>query len=456
MISAGLFAFSCTCLAALFEVHSFPLPDPHAHVLLANADSDKTADVFVLDGLLLTAYPSAANYAPVVIPLADGTSAFDIADLDGDGKNEVMAVCHDRILRYSIPTNGTAPPGEELFSLKNYLGPSTSPYPQVLVVKHEGRSVLALPSDDTVELREADGALASKYEASERTFVGAADKTRLGPLSFSSREDDLELDVWMMSEIEPKSPSPGSPFPPLPSVLTGRKPERRPFPGGRQGRVGEWFPLKKDGTTLLRAVCEERRRGLRTIVRIREAKSDEDDFLDKNITLGPERTYAGALISYGEYYPDFNGDGYVDLTLWKAPSPGMSVDSLTRAITGGVWPIDMVFHLFSPEKKRFEPTPWSHIALTAPVSWFLEGGPVRNEVFGDFNGDKRTDFALGKDNRTYAAWLSTKKGFPQSPDFEYSLPEDIRDVFCADLDGAGSTSIGLRTAKNLYLLRARP
>jgi hypothetical protein len=460
MIATGLSASAlvCTCLAALFDVHAFPLPEPHAHVLLANADADGTADVFILDGLRLTAYSSAADYAPIIIPLADGTSAFDIVDLDGDGRSEVIAVCHDRILRYTIPPEGASLPAEELFTLQTQLDPAPSPYPQVLVVKHEGRSLLALPCAGAIELRAADSTLVSRYAAADKTLLVADDNTNVWPLwRPPSREGDLDLDVWILRQFEPESVTADIPFAPFPNDSERRAPDRFVFDGDPSEEPCTWFPLKTDRTTLLRALCKPARRGQSTTVRIREAKSEEDDFLDKNTTLGPARNYAGEQVSYNEDYPDFNGDGYVDLTLWKAPSPGVSVDALTRAITGGAWPLDLVFHLFSPEKRRFEATSCSRIALTVPVRWFLEGEPVQNEVFRDFDGDKRTDFALSDTDHSFSAWLFTDNGFSRSPDFRYTFPESIQDVaFRADLDGSGRTSIGLRTDKHLYLLKATP
>jgi len=458
MIATGLSASAlvCTCLAALFDVHAFPLPEPRAHVLLANADADGTADVFVLDGLRLLAYPSAADYALIIIPLADGTSAFDIVDLDGDGRSEVIAVCHDRILRYTIPAEGASPPAEELFTLQTQLDPAPSPYPQVLVVKHEGRSLLALPCVGAIELRAADSTLVSRYAATDKTLLVADEDMTAWPLWRSpSREGDLDLDVWILRQFEPKSVTADIPFAPFTNDPVRRAPDRFVFDGDPSEEPCTWFPLKTDRTTLLRALCRSARRGQSTTVRIREAKSEEDDFLDKNTTLGPARSYAGEQVFHDEDHPDFNGDGYVDLTLWKAPSPGMSVDALTRAITGGAWPLDLVFHLFSPEKRRFEATACSRIALTVPVRWFLEGEPVQNEVFRDFDGDKRTDFALSDTDHSFSAWLFTDNGFSRSPDFRHIFPESIQDVaFRADLDGSGRTSIGLRTDKHLYLLKA--
>jgi len=450
MTCAGLSVLVCTCLSALFEVHALPLPSPNAQVLLANADGDATADVFVLDGLRLVAYPSAANYAPVAIPLAEDTSAFDIADLDSDGRNEVIGVSRERILCYTIPAEGTAPPPRELFTLHTqFADAGRSPFPRVIVVKHEGRPLLALPCSGTIEMRGADGTLVSQHPIKENTEI---DPHAFGFLSRSF--GDLSIDVSIGRYPDSQSALPdGFSAAPLEDIL-----KRRPYgykrPNDRSEEPYWWFALKTDGTTQLRALCSPGSpRHPVTNIRIREASSEEDDFLDKNITLGPERRYPGNVI-LSKDRPDFNHDGYVDLILWKAPMPGMSVDALTRAITGGAWPLDIVVHLFSPEKKRFEPVPRAQISLTVPVLWFLQGGPIRNEVFRDFNGDGRTDLACSNAKNGFAAWLFTENGFSKSPDFQYTFPEPISGlVFAADLDGKGRTSIGLRGEKNFYLLR---
>ena len=455
MMCAGLSVLVCTCLSALFEVHSLPLPSSDAQVLLANADGDATADVFVVDGLRLVAYPSAANYAPVTIPLAEDTSAFDIADLDSDGRNEVIGVSRERILCYTIPTEGTAPQPRELFALHTQFADNArSPYPQVIVVKREGRPLLALPCSETIELRATDGTLVSQHPIKEETLV-STDLPYSLSWSFGRIEGDLSIDVSMRRHPDPQSVLPGG----LSATPMEDAIERRPYgykrPDYRSEQPYWWFGLKTDGTTQLRALCSPGSpRHPVTNIRIREASSEEDDFMDKNITLGPERRYPGNVI-LSEGRSDFNHDGYVDLVLWKAPMPGMSVDALTRAITGGAWPLDIVVHLFSPEKKRFEPVPRAQISLSIPVLWFLQGGPIHNEVFRDFNGDGRTDIACGNAKNGFAVWLFTETGFPKSPDFQYTFPEPVLGLeFAASLDGKGRTSIGLRGEKNFYLLRA--
>jgi len=451
MTCAGLSLLVCTCLSALFEVHSMPAPFPNAQVLLANADGDATADVFIVDASRLVAYPSAADHAPVTIPLAEDTSAFDIADLDGDGRNEVIGVSRERILCYTILTEGAASPPRELFTLHTqFADVAGGPYPEIIVVKRVGHPLLALPCSEAIEMRGMDGTLLSRHPIKEKTEIYS--DSLFGFLLRSC--GDLSIGVSMDRYPDPQSALPDG----LSATLLEDAIKHRPYgyerPDDRSEEPYWWFTLKTDGTAHLRVLCSPGSpRHPVTNIRIREASSKEDDFLDKNITLGPERRYPGNLILSADR-PDFNHDGYVDLVLWNAPMPGMSVDALTRAITGGAWPLDIAVHLFSPEKKRFEPVPRAQISLTVPVLWFFQRGPIQNEVFRDFNGDGRTDIACSNAKNTFAAWLFTENGFSRSPDFQYTFPEPISGLeFAADLDGKGRTSIGLRGEKNFYLLR---
>ena len=52
-------------LASLFDIQRIPLDNPRADIFVAAADADQTADIFILDGHLLTAYPSARGRTPV-------------------------------------------------------------------------------------------------------------------------------------------------------------------------------------------------------------------------------------------------------------------------------------------------------------------------------------------------------------------------------------------------------
>ena len=164
------------CLSALFDVKSIPLHTPDSRVFLAHADRDTQADVFVLEKGAITVFSSQCDNVRT-IPLPDGTTAVDVVDIDNDGQPELLAICGDRILSIRLDAEGTPVP-RDLFSLHTQLADPASgvrsleegkpssmlnnnvtmatPYPFVLSILREGKTLLALPCEETFELRKTD------------------------------------------------------------------------------------------------------------------------------------------------------------------------------------------------------------------------------------------------------------------------------------------------------------
>ena len=458
---AALIAALCIAAGALFDVESIPLGSQDARVFLAHADADSTADVFVLDASTLAIHSSAEEWKLKEVQLLEGTSALDVADVDGDGLNEVVAVCGERILRYTIPAGGDAAPSPaELFSHPTQLSDvAARPYLFVMAVKHEGRMALALPCEGRLELRAIDGTLLATYPtgsgAPQRMGSGrpfwtwSVNPPRVGP------PNALELRVSHVLDSVPQLPEDLFPA----DTVETKRPRWTPPYARIETSAWPWFPIGSGDGSALRALCSLARPNYRdTIVRIRRSNIEEED--DDDVTIGPERRYPGAVVLLEDSLPDFNGDGYMDLLLWKAPRPGTSVDSLTRAVTGRDWPLTFTTHLFSPAKERYEPAPSSRAACTVPVIWFLtmsQQGPFRHCVLRDFDGDGHTDLGCASAPNRYAIWLYGGQGFREKPSFTRTFSSPLVSVaFQADLDGQGRASIGLRTEKALCLLYAAP
>jgi hypothetical protein len=449
-------------VSALFDAWDIPLSDPAAPVFLAHADADKTTDIFVLNGNSITAWPAGSRRPPVTAVLAEGTSGFDIADVDNDGLSEIIAVCGDNIMSCRLVERGAEPAAKTLFVLRNQLSaPSVQPFPYVMAVQYDGAPALALPCETTFDLRGFDGALIASFpigsETAHRISYGSpfsaawVDPPQAGPAG------SIEAEVNRVISFEPELPA-------------GMLPIATQSPGYRRGTLLQardaasegpeswpWFPLKTDGSTAQRALYALARPDYRdSVVCVREANSENVDLSGKNVVVGPQRRYPGVLCVLPDDLPDFNADGYVDLLLWRAPEPGVSLDSLTRVVLGQKWTVNLTAHLFSPRKNRFEPLPASHIALQIPVDWFIAmtaSGPLRHVVLRDFNGDGRTDLGCAVSENEWAAWLSGADGFAPRPDFSRQFDEPIDRVeFRACLDGGASTSIGLRTRTALHLL----
>ncbi len=449
------------CLSALFDVKTIPLHTPDSHVFLAHADRDTQADVFVLEKGALNVFSSLHDTVRT-IPLPDGTTAVDIADLDNDGQTELVAICGDRILSIRLDAEGTPVP-HDLFSLHTQLAdresgsPSSNatPYPFVLTILRDGKTLLALPCAETFELRAPDGTVVNTYPIGEnaprRASFGAPFRAWTSEPPRLGAHDSIEGGVSRTVAFEPD----------LPDELEGTPVHARSFRHGTPSQTRDaalldqeswpWFPLMIDGRDDMRVLHAQAEPGFRdTVVRIQ-------GYAGKSVT-SPERRYPGRLVALEDDLPDFNHDRYADLLLWNAPDPGMSVGAATRVIAAGTWPVSLSAHLFSPEKGRYEPVAASRVTCAAPIAWFLtpeESGPVRHCILRDFDGDGRTDLACATAPNRFVVWRYTESGFSLTPDYDHSFPESIvATAFKADLAGKGKTSLGLRTEHALYILFA--
>lgn len=445
---------------ALFNHETAPLAQPGAHAFTARADVDSIADVFVQQGNNLTVLPSAGARAPLAVTLEPGASAFDVADIDGDSQPEIIAVCGPHLRAYPL-----APPGppRTLFDAASCLdGASAEPVPRVLVLQYQGGVVIALPCPAALELRAPDGTLAASFptgpDAPQRVSMGSpfsAAPVRRPQLTSGA---GIEMRVWGRLESQPELPANllplGHQYPQY-----NRAPFAQAARGGDNTADSVWpsFPLETaaglGATRVLYAPAPNN--PLRTVVRLRRQK-DPASISDDNTVVGPPRHYPGRCIVLDEDLPDFNGDGYADLLLWSAPEPAASLDALTRAVTGRVWPVRLAAHLYAPQKERFEPIAAGEIALDAPVAGLIAGNPgALPLVLRDFDGDGRTDVACSPGDMQFAAWLHKSTGFAREPDFAISFKEPIESVeFRADLAQDGRTSLCLRTATAFEILRA--
>jgi hypothetical protein len=461
MMTAVLMA-NCLLCGALFEVEHLPAKSADALCFIGQSGEDTTADLFVLDGFHLTLYEDAETRLVRELDLMPGTSALDVADIDGDGLCELVTVCGDKIMRYDLETNGFRTP-ETMFSLKTTLaGTVAHPFLHVMAVRRDNKLVIALPCENTFELHAVDGTLVESFsigmDAPHRMTYGS-------PFNLASVDPPqlggpgaLDLRVSRMLAFKPDLPENILPMEVQNSLYRRGTLRQAREAADREPESWPWFPVKRDAAVRDRAYYAVTGSGSGdTLVRVQYEKPGVKAG-EKELVMGPERRYPGAALVTEDDLPDFNKDGFVDLVLWRVPEPAPTVDALARAVSGGRWPIWITTHCYLPDNRRFSPKATGRIVFHAPLSSFLSsasGSPLQHVVLRDFDGDGVTDFACCTAPDTYAVWRTNKNGFSDRPDFEQHFPEPIsRVALRVDLDGRGRTSLVLRTASAFYVLRA--
>jgi len=434
----------------------------------------------IVDGNRLTInLRSVGKTTRQVLALPDDAVVFDIADIDNDRRAEVVAICSDRVMRFDIlpATDSAARPSEELLEQKTLFTELESvahPVPRVIVVSGTNGALLALPREDVLELRRPDGALVESCP-----FEKVDDPYSIPDFFFRSRrlpeigpgealEMTLAYDVNLVAKLPER-------FKAANDNKDSEEQEKTRSLVGLVLLAGELYPGESPWKFFSFGIVQNEAASKwafginrsrfsplasqKTTIRIVERRIREADSGDQTIdqTAGPERTYPGwPMRGYERYQPDFDNDGYTDLGLLRAPAPGLSVNSLTKALTGAHWPLILAVHLFLPEDNRFDPRSAAAVKMRVPVAWFVENRPLRNAVMRDFDGDGHTDFACSPDENQFAVWLY-KDGFGREPDFEHRFDQPIDQlVFHTDLAGDGRTSLVLRTENAFHILYARP
>jgi hypothetical protein len=446
--------------AAPLELHAIPLDVSRAVCFVAAADNDGTADLFVLDGRLLAIYEDAAAVKPRVVELPEDAAALDIADLEDDGQFEAIVIAGDAV--YRVDLSGTATQGPvALFQRETQFSAfANTPKLHVLVTAWEGETCLALPTENALELCRPDGtvlaALPMGIDAPHSALYGQPFRYVPVEPPLAGSAGSLEFRVNRLLAFKPQLPdglagaeAPGAP----PHNTLRRARDAEQLPPGRW----PWFPLQanaEQGDRVAYALSAGPPQETWTRLRGQSTLADTDD---AEGAFGPLRRYPGSMVVLQADPPDFNGDGYHDLLLWNAPNPTPSISALSRVTVRATWPITVTVHRFIPDKQRFEPKPWTGITIETPIAWFLAGGnqiPVRHLVWRDLNGDGKADFACATASQTYAAWLTGDEGLSARPSFETPFPEDILGIaFEAALEGQRATSIGLRGATRLFVLK---
>lgn len=441
-------------LAAPFHVQTIPLPASDAHVFLAHSGSDRVADTFVLGASFLRIYTTGSAGPARDLALPAGCSAVDVADLDGDGQNEAIAVNGRKILRIAIDPSEELDDAVVLFEAESLLETWNGvPFPHVLVVHTEEGRFIGLPRAGGYELRTPDGSVHETFPS------GADDAARIGRgftswahPSSTSEHDRLHMGVHFAPYLFPELPASIAP------AGGDDRMERRSGHHQARSQTGDgtaywgWFPLRVSQPGRERVLYAATDDGRDTWIRLEEPSDAPGG---AGVVVGRKRKYNGALVIPRGDRPDFNGDGYADLLTWRAEQPAVSVNAFARALSDGTWPVRLFVHVYEAERKRYGGRAAGHVALRLPTDWLLDGraaGPLRNLVLRDFNGDRRTDLALSTDERSFHLWRY-EAGFTNEPQYTFTSDDDIEGIlFQEDLAGNGKTTVGLKTGTTVFLL----
>ncbi|HOJ32476.1 MAG TPA: VCBS repeat-containing protein [Candidatus Hydrogenedentes bacterium] len=446
-------------LGAFFDLSSIPLQNEEAVSFLAPISSHSPIALFVVDNdsLIIQTLRPLANHR---IILERGTAAIDVCDLDGDGNSEVVAVCGERIMRYTIPSDETSIPPETLFVASSMWSVScfqAKPVPLVICVR--GEKFVGLPTENAYQLYRFDGTCAFSFPKKEAVhqespfgqafsldFRGSSTPNSIAMRVYHSRGPSYDL---------PDSLVHGDDIPALYKKISF---SQHTLLEDVDYKKWPWFRLHTKQSPSGRVFYRLIGPGFRET----EVVVDDAEALQKpDKPLYQERwsafKYPGRLFPAGEMVPDFNGDGYADILLFSSPDPLTSTDFWGRFLVDGCWPLRVSVHLFLPEKKRFSPIPASVISLKLPLARFLmyqSEGYLKHVLFRDFDGDGHTDCGWAIKDNEYQIWLWKTDGFSEKPEYVAKFADDIiRIEHCADMTGDGFLSIVFRTNSILYILR---
>ena len=450
---------------ALFTLQTIPVEQPDAQCFFAEADGRGGGDLVVIDGLQLTVHPGAQAGEALSISLDPDTSAVDVADIDGDGQPDLVAVAGDRVLKYSLAPAAARDP-QVLFAAHSQLSAKTPrPFPHVLMVARGGRPLIALPTMESLELRAPSGELVESHpiglEAAHRVSFGQPFSALPVQPPRQGTPGALELRIIQTVAFVPALPEGLAPVD-VPgaqqfsgsvaqAAVAARKelPESWPWfrlhPSGPEDDERVFYAYDPDGAR-------------ETLVRVRRAVPPVAG-RGRELKLSGVQRYPGMAVPCTTTVPDFNGDGYADLLLWNAVAPVPTVGAITRALTEGYWSVRLTVHLFDPASGRYSPVPFVVIPLQVPVAWFLAdpgSPPVRHLVLDEFNGNDRTDLLCAIAPDKLAVWVSVPSGIRPDPLQVIQFPGPVQRVeLRGDLDGEGRTSLVLSGPKSFYVLRAR-
>ncbi len=451
---------------ALLQAQMLPWTPEKSACFTTDVNLDGRAEICILQEQLLHIYDHRSESPLYSIALPARTTAIDIADVNDDQAADLIALRGEEVLRYPL-SGGNAPEAEVLFTQQSQFSRADGyPFPAVLIVDRGDGPLVALPTEEALEVRKLNGELVNSYpigiNAPYHVSIGKPFSYWVNQHAQSGPANALEFRVNRLASFKPLLPDDAFPI-----DVAGRPPQRLGL-SRQQWEADEhrpeswpWFYVAQSQMEDIRALYRQSESNSdATTIRVRTLSSTGETSGVSAEVMGPPRLYPGSLVLHPDSLPDFNGDGFSDIMLWKAPRPGLSADALARALTSNRWPLNITTHVYLPDKKRFSPRPQTLIGIEIPVAWFMAPtpqGPLQALILRDFNGDGRTDFGCLTAQDTFTAWKAEGEGLAAAPAVEERFSAPVDEVmFETDLDGRGATSIALRCGNQLAILRPSP
>ncbi len=441
------------------EVETIELKSAHPYTFIAPLHVHQSPRLFVLESGMLSIYAPDRSAPAEILPLPLTTTAVDVADLDGDGFMEVIYVAEEKLFQIHL-REGLARQPKLLFVRISQLSVSTKrPYPHVLVIEHEGNPAIALPIDSSFEFWSPEGELLEtmplgKNDSSHPARTGPIIPWTVNPPQAGS---NASLEHRVVSTIDGDIEVPLSAAPATVTNYHLGNLQLMLDAAVLPGNQWPWFPLKKNDPNDRRVLYAlHPPEYTDTLIRFKNSETRPVPMGDEPLYATTKRRYPGRIIVPRNGLPDFNGDGYQDILMWRTPLPGTSLDGLLTAAQKASWKLSITTHTYNPRKGLYNAAPSAHLKTKVPINWFMElqgGAPIHNLILRDFNQDGFTDVGFSTEPNQFEVWLYND-GFEREADFTHTFPSVmVRLEDEITLTRNAGASLIFSGPKRLYLLR---